>query len=185
MKKITCYTAFYVKEPFKESNLGAKAAHDFCYYSTLRLWSVTDDSFPFKDAHCLTYSVRDDSQWETLRERLHERLRKSKNIILILSKDTKDSRALHEELEYGAKMLGLPIIVVYPDMEPNEIVKDSRLNTQMLQNYWDKLPILNDIMHCVPSFHIPFKKDYIASAISDPDVNVETKKEITKYFYKV
>lgn len=185
MKKITCYTAFYVKEPFKESNLGAKATHDFCYYSTLRLWSVTDDSFPFKDAHDLTYSVRDDSQWDTLKERLHERLRKSSNIILILSKDTNNSKALHEELEYGVKTLGMPVIVAYPDVEPDEIVKESGLNTELLQSYWDRLPIIKDVMQLVPTFHVPFKKDYIASAISDPDVNVETKKEITKYFYNV
>jgi hypothetical protein len=183
MKKIISYTAFYVAEPFNESNLGAKAAHDFCYYSALRLWNATDDAFPFNDAHDLTYNVRDNSQWETLKERLHERLRKSQNIILILSKDTKDSKALHEELEYGVKTLGLPVIIVYPDMEPNKITTEGVLNTKELQTYWDKLPILNDILQLVPTFHVPFKKNYISSAITDPDVNVETKKEITRYFY--
>ena len=104
---------------------------------------------------------------------------------MILSKDTNNSKALHEELEYGVKTLGLPVIVAYPDVEPDEIVKESGLNTELLQSYWDRLPIIKDVMQLVPTFHIPFKKDYIASAISDPDVNVETKKEITKYFYNV
>ncbi len=184
MKKIISYTAFYVNEPFAESNLGAKAAHDFCYYSTLRLWKVTDDAFPFNDAHDLTYNVRDNSQWETLKERLHERLRKSSNIILILSKDTNNSKALHEELEYGVKTLGLPVIVAYPDVEPDEIVKESGLNTELLQSYWERLPIIKDVMQLVPTFHIPFKKNYISSAITDPDVNVDTKEKITRYFYK-
>lgn len=31
------YTAFYVAEPFDESNLGANATPDFCYYNTLIL----------------------------------------------------------------------------------------------------------------------------------------------------
>lgn len=185
MKKVVSYTAFYVEEPFKETNLGAKAAHDFCYYSTLRLWKITDDTFPFNDAHDLTYNVRDDSRWETLKERLHERLRKSQNIILILSEDTKNSRALHEEIEYGVKTLGLPLLIVYPDLEANDITTGGSLNTEILQKYWEKLPILNDVWEQVPTFHIPFRKKYIANAIVDPDVNVETKNNITRFFYNV
>jgi len=52
----------------------------------------------------------------TLKTRLRERLRKSKNIILILSCDPKESRALKEEIEYGGGELGLPIIIVYPEL---------------------------------------------------------------------
>ena len=32
------YSAFYVSEPFSESNLGANSTHDFVYYNMLRLW---------------------------------------------------------------------------------------------------------------------------------------------------
>lgn len=81
------YSAFYVKEPFKETNLGANTAHDFCYYNTLRMWKGQETSFPFVDSHNKTYNVRDDSSWETLQTRLRERLRASKNIVLFLSTD--------------------------------------------------------------------------------------------------
>ena len=47
--------------------------------------------------------------------RLHERLNNSKNIILFLSANTVNSRALREEIDYGINNCGLPIIVVYPD----------------------------------------------------------------------
>ena len=31
MNRTGDYSAFYVNEPFKETNLGANAAYDFCY----------------------------------------------------------------------------------------------------------------------------------------------------------
>lgn len=68
------YAAFYVKEPFSASNLGANATPDFVYYNQLRAWKAQDSTFPFIDAHAKTYNVRDNSQWTTLKQRLHERL---------------------------------------------------------------------------------------------------------------
>ncbi|EWC39946.1 TIR domain-containing protein, partial [Stutzerimonas stutzeri] len=94
------YTAFYVAEPFHPSSLGANATKDFQYYNTLRMWKGADATFPFVDSHDKTYSVRDGSDWEyTLKPRLRERLRNSKNIILILSSITTNSRALREEID--------------------------------------------------------------------------------------
>lgn len=40
------YAAFYVSEPFSESNLGANATPDFLYYNQLRAWKGADSSFP-------------------------------------------------------------------------------------------------------------------------------------------
>jgi len=106
------YCAFYVAEPFHESALGAHATKDFVYYNLLRTWKGSDSSFPFNDSHSKTYSVRDGSNWEsTLRPRLQERLRTSKNVILFLSERTVSSRALIEEIDYGTNSLGLPIII--------------------------------------------------------------------------
>ena len=68
------YSAFYVKTPFDASNLRAYATRDFVYYNQLRAWKGADSSFPFVDAHAKTYNVRDDSSWDTLKKRLHERL---------------------------------------------------------------------------------------------------------------
>ena len=112
------YTAFYVAEPFKESNLGALSSKDFCYYNLLKAWKANDSSFPFNDSHDKTYNVRDDSNWEkTLKPRLHKRIDNSKNMILFLSSYTKNSRALREEIDYAINKKGLPIIVVYPELK--------------------------------------------------------------------
>jgi hypothetical protein len=50
------YTAFYVKEPFSDSNLGANATPDFIYYNQLKAWKANDSSFPFIDAHAKSYN---------------------------------------------------------------------------------------------------------------------------------
>ena len=112
------YAAFYVAEPFNASALGAHATKDFCYYNMLRAWKGKDSSFPFNDSHDKTYNVRDNSDWElTLKPRLRERLRSSKNIVLFLSSNTVSSRALREEIDYGINDQGLPVIVIYPEYD--------------------------------------------------------------------
>ena len=98
------YCAFYVAEPFSPSTLGAHATKDFCYYNLLRSWKGAESNFPFIDSHDKTYNVRDESDWEaTLKPRLRERLRASKNVILFLSSTTVNSRALsHPTLKGSA-----------------------------------------------------------------------------------
>nr|MBF4348788.1 hypothetical protein [Vibrio anguillarum] len=96
------YSAFYVKEPFSETNLGAHSTKDFVSYNLLRAWKGKDASFPFVDSHNKNYNVRDGSDWEqTLKPRLRDRLNKSKNIVLFLSSHTCNSRALREEVDFG------------------------------------------------------------------------------------
>lgn len=119
------YSAFYVKTPFNESNLGANATPDFVYYNQLRAWKGADSSLPFVDAHAKTYNVRDDSSWDTLKRRLHERLDVSKNILLFLSSNTKNSEALREEIDYGINTKRLPVIVIYPEFKENQIYVES------------------------------------------------------------
>lgn len=168
------YSAFYVAEPFNECGLGAYATHDFVYYNMLRAWKGRDPSFPFYDAHQTTYDVRDNSSWETLRERLHLRLRNSKNIILFLSSNTKNSRALHEELDYGINVLGLPVIVIYVDHASNYQIAEGNRPNAMAKREWDRLPVFRDNYHKVPTAHVPLDKSFIERALRDPDFCVQT-----------
>jgi len=55
------YCAFYVSEPFSESNLNAFSTKDFVTYNQLRMWKGKDASFPFVDSHDKNYNVRDGS----------------------------------------------------------------------------------------------------------------------------
>lgn len=180
------YSAFYVKEPFKETNLGANLAKDFVSYNLLRAWKGKDSSFPFNDSHNKNYNVRDGSDWEkTLKPRLRDRINKSKNLVLFLSSSTKSSKALREEIDYGINQKGLPVIVIYPEYtEKSDIINcSSKTFKKQIKDLWDKLPIFRDSMDEVPTLHIPMKQALIKKALNNEGFMVNTKKDADQYFY--
>ena len=182
MNRTGNYSAFYVAEPFNPSNLGACATRDFCYYNTLKMWKAKDSSFPFVDSHDKTYNVRDDSDWEkTLKPRLRERLRCSKNLILFLSSITKNSQALYEEIDYGINTLGLPIIVVYPELSLIHI-GDNLLSN--IVDLWNRLPIFRNSKKEIPVLHVIMRKDDIANALKNRGLMVQSKIEAGDYVLK-
>lgn len=179
------YSAFYVKEPFSESNLGANATKDFVYYNALRMWKGSDNSFPFVDSHDKNYNVRDDSDWEmTLKPRLRGRIRNSKNIILFLSVRTKNSRALREEIDYGVNNQDLPIIVIYPDYSTRESLLNNGSLKQEIKDLWNNLPVFKNSMNQVPTLHIPMNKNFIKSGLENKDFMLMTKIAPDVYIYK-
>ena len=179
------YSAFYVSEPFSESNLGANSTKDFNTYNMFRAWKGVDSTFPFIDSHNKNYNVRDGSDWETtLKPRLHERINNSKNIILILSSITKNSRALREEIDFGINTDGLPVIVVYPEFkEKSDITLDGKKIRKQISDLWDNLPIFRDSMSKVPTIHVPYSKTLIRKALSNEDFMVNSKTSAGIYFY--
>jgi len=181
------YSAFYVESPFNQNNLGASSTHDFVYYNLLKAWKAKDSTFPFNDSHDKNYNVRDNSDWETtLKPRLRERLRNSKNIILFISSITKNSTALREEIDYGINNQGLPVIVIYPDFsEKSDIVSISGNFKKQITDLWDKLPIFRDSMNNVPTIHLPFKQKLIKDALNDSKFMVNTKIDTKRYFYNI
>lgn len=181
------YTAFYVATPFSESNLRAHSTRDFVYYNMLRAWKTCDSDFPFIDSHDKNYNVRDSSDWEmTLKPRLHNRLNKSKNIILFLSSITMNSCALREEIDYGINTLGLPVIVVYPEYKyKTDIVDYSRQKIKpTISRLWDSLPVFRNSMNKVPTIHLPFKKEFILEALKNSDFMIQTKCDPAIYWYE-
>ena len=181
------YSAFYVNEPFAETNLAAHSTKDFVYYNLLRAWKGADSSFPFIDSHNKNYNVRDGSDWEsTLKPRIRDRLNKSKNIVLFLSSITKSSRAIREEIDFGINTNGLPVIIVYPEYSEKSDIINCSSNTikQKIKDLWDKLPIFRNSMGNVPTLHIPNKKSLIKKALEDEDFMVNTKCDSNVYFYK-
>jgi hypothetical protein len=187
MSKINNYSAFYVSEPFSQSALGANATKDFCYYNILKAWKGADSSFPFNNAHDTTYNVRDNSDWElTLKPRLRERLRNSRNIILFLSDYTANSRALREEIDYGINSLELPVIVIYPDLKTKDdiLTGDKKNLNNTVKALWNKLPVFRDSKSNVPVLHIPMNKETIRNALNNVNFRVGSGKESGDYFYK-
>lgn len=187
MNKNYNYCAFYVAEPFNPSSLGANATKDFCYYNILKAWKASDATFPFNNSHDTTYNVRDSSDWETtLKPRLKERLRNSSNIILFLSDNTRNSRALREEIEFGVNSLKLPIIVIYPDLNTKEGLLNSGKTSlnDTVRSLWNKLPIFRDIKLNVPVLHVPMHKKTISNALNNASFRIESNKSPGDYFYK-
>lgn len=180
------YCAFYVSNEGSDSNLQAYGAKDFVYYNMIRAWKGKDISFPFIDSHDKNYNVRDGSDWETtLKPRLRERLRESKNIVLFLSERTKNSKALKEEIDYGINDQGLPVIVVYPDYNSKaSLLKDGSLKKE-IKDLWDNLSIFRDSMDKVPTLHIPMKQDIIKMALEDKELMVNSKIKHGCFYYKV
>ena len=183
MNRINSYSAFYVSEPFDPSSLGAYATHDFCHYQMLKAWKGKDSSFPFYNAHETTYNVRDNSNWEqTLKPRLRERLRNSKNIILFLSSKTKNSRALREEIDYGVNVLKLPIIVVYPEFTTySELLSVNGQFKNEVTQLWDNLPIFRDSKKNIPVLHVPLNKSLLHNALLNKGFTVQSPLESKDY----
>lgn len=177
------YCAFYVSEPFSERNLGASCTRDFVTYNLLRAWEAKDNTFPFIDSHEKNYNVRDGSDWErTLKPRLHQRLNNSKNIILVLSSITKNSRALREEINYGINTKGLPVIVIYPDYNEKSDIANVNGIKKQVKDLWNLLPIFRDSMSNVATLHVPYKKSLIRSALNDTDLMVNTMGNSDAYY---
>lgn len=184
MNRIYNYVAFYVNEPFSASNLGANLAKDFCYYNMLKAWKWANTSFPFFDAHETTYNVRDDSDWEwTLKPRLRTRLSNSKNLILFLSENTNNSRALREEIDYWINTLNLPVIVIYPDFKTKKSLLSNNSLSSNIKLLWDNLPIFRNSKYKVPVLHVPMDKELIRQALNRTDFTVQSPREAGDYFY--
>lgn len=167
------YTAFYVDENQMNKTKVSFFIKDLYYYQLLKSWKQQDNNFPFIDAHGKTYNVRDKSDWEsTLKPRLHERLRMSKNIVLILSEITQQSKALCEEITYGIDVCRLPVIVAYPDFA--FVGHDAQLSDKATE-LWDNLPCFKSRIKDVPTAHIPFKKQHLKQALNDSRFSVHGK----------
>ena len=135
---------------------------DLKYLGILRAWKKSDNiDFNFTDSHKKTYQVRDSSSEETLKSRLEERMRNSKNMLVIISDDTNYDRGLlNWEIQTAQDKYDLPIIVAYAGEQYLP-----RLTDELVE----KLPkvIRGDVMFGGNHYaHIPFTKDRIMRAIN-------------------
>src|SRR4030066_841382 len=108
------YVAFHAQG----TNLPGKTNMD--YYNLMKAWSAkTDDDFTMINSHDKASSVRDSSKKATLRASLQERLRNSKNMVLIIGETTRlDTDWVPFEIEQAVDTYQIPIIAVYSDCGP-------------------------------------------------------------------
>jgi hypothetical protein len=149
---------------------------DIKYYNLMKAWSAKkDDDFSMINSHEKTCAVRDNSLKETLRNRLKERLRNSKQMVLIIGKTTRnDNDWVPFEIEYAVDVCNLPLIIVYPDYE--YIMKPA-----LLSHLW---PVkLKERIESgkVKAIHIPFKKEPLIDAMGQFDCNTKPNTSLSYY----
>lgn len=145
------------------------AESDLKYYGLLLNWNK-DNNFElnFSNSHAKTYRVLADSLKETLQNRLMDRMRNSKHMLLILTENSSWNRGLlNFEIEKAIDFYEIPIIAAYTNF--NFIL--NTVDTNILSKYWPdalKKRIKNNTAKVL---HIPFKEKVIDHAIKSYDVH--------------
>lgn len=148
------YVAFHAQG----TNLPGKS--DMDYYNLMKAWSAkTDDDFSMINSHDKASSVRDSSKRATLRASLQERLRNSKNMVLIIGVTTRlDTDWVPFEIEQAIDVYEIPVIAAYPDYGP--ILEPAKVSP-----LWPKALADRIKRKTARVIHIPFKKAPLLDAI--------------------
>jgi hypothetical protein len=133
---------------------------DFKYYSIIQAWDAHKSiDFKFTNSHEKTDAVRDTSKLATLKARIQERLRASKNMVVVLSSKTRKSGSmLSYEIEQAIDDYDLPLIVAYVELQ---VVLQPRL----LSGYWPNALSSRIEKSKGKIIHIPFDKSPLMDAI--------------------
>lgn len=162
MNRTGTYVAF---DGLGESN---PTKSDFRYYATLQAWTAHKNiEFNFVNSHDKTYAVRDTSSKATLYARIRQRLSASKNMFVIISKDTRyTGSALSYEIEQALDVYRIPLIIAYPNYS-------GIWNVDELSDMWPKALADRINRPGVEVLHIAFAKEPILDAINRFTVNGE------------
>ena len=135
----------------------------------LQAWNANKRiDFKITNSHEKTYAVRDSSKKATLYARIQERLRASKNMLVVISKDTRKSGSvLSYEIGQAIDVYKIPLIIAYPDFSAIWGV-DSDLSVM-----WPTALLSRIDGAGVEAIHIAFKKEPILDSIERFTVNGE------------
>lgn len=150
---------------------------DFRYYATLQAWNENKNiEFKLTNSHEKTAAVRDTSSRATLFSRIQERFRYSKNMLIIISKDTRfTGSVLSYEIEQAVDTYQIPLIIAYPGYS-------AICDVDALSNLWPKTLAERIDNPGVEAIHIAFKKEPIFDAISRFYVNGENLSNGKNYY---
>lgn len=152
---------------------------DIKYYDLLKAWDKNKAiDFSFPDSHAKTYAVRDSSSIDTLHDRLRERLRKSKIMLLIITQNTtKTPSVLDWEIREAVYTYKLPIVVAYTFH--HGFLPDPSLYS----NKWPAAFVEAVHNKALTSIHMPFEYKPIWDAISKYGVNQPFPHLLTYYIH--
>ena len=134
---------------------------DIDYYNLLKAWDANKNhNFQIINSHEKAFAVQDSSKKETLRASLLERLRNSKNMVLIIGRTTKlDTDWVPFEIQKASDKYRIPIIAAYT------FIQSPIRNPKALSSYWPtalKFRIEHGLANVI---HIPFKQAPLYDAI--------------------
>jgi antiphage defense system Thoeris ThsB-like protein len=133
---------------------------DFKYYAILQRWSAGKNfEFKYVDSHDKVYSVLDTSKLTTLQASIRRRLSNSKQMVVILSDETRKSGSLLSyEIEQAVDNYEIPLIIAHTGYDG--IHSGTALSTR-----WP-IALMNRINNgTARAIHIPFKQAAILDAI--------------------
>lgn len=134
---------------------------DIDYYNLLCAWDANKHhEFKLVNSHEKASAVRDDSKRATLRASLLERLRNSRNMVLIIGNTTRlDTDWVPFEIEKAVDAYGLPIICAYTG------VSTAIRNPIALSGYWPLALKTRIEGKTASAIHVPFKQAPLYTAI--------------------
>lgn len=150
------YVAFHANG----TNIPGKS--DIDYYNLMKAWTAkTDDEFTMNNSHDKASAVRDSSKKATLQASILERLRNSKNMVLIIGETTLlDDDWVPFEIGKAVDAYQIPIIAAYTGYG-----KPIR-NPSALSALWPSALATRIKNGTANVIHIPFKKAALLDAIS-------------------
>jgi hypothetical protein len=133
---------------------------DIKYYNLMKAWTQkTDDDFTMINSHDKASSVRDSSKKTTLKNSLQERLRNSKNMVLIIGQTTRfDTDWVPFEIEQAVDSYEIPIIAAYTGYDFIGLPGQH-------SGLWPAALAARINNGSAKVIHVPFKKEPIKSAI--------------------
>lgn len=139
---------------------------DFKYYATVQGWDAARGiDFKFVNSHEKASAVRDTSKLETLKASIRQRLAASKNMVVIISSDTRKSGSmLSYEIEKAVDQCEIPLIIAYTGY-------NSILNPKSHADKWPTALKTRFDNGSANAIHVPFRKDAIFDAIGQFTVN--------------
>lgn len=144
------------------------AKSDFRYYATVQGWDAASGiEFKFANSHDKASAVRDTSKLTTLKASIQQRLAASKNMVVIVSPDTRKSGSLLSwEIQRAVDYYELPLIIAYTGYS-------SVLNPASHSDAWPTSLSTRLNNKTASAIHIPFKKDAVFESIRRFTVNGE------------
>ena len=151
---------------FHAAGMSDPTASDIKYYNLMRAWKeLKDAEFSFINSHEKAAAVSDSSSRQRLRDVLAERLRNSRNMVLILGKTTRfDADWVPFEISYAIDTCKIPIIATYPAYACIRA-------PWSLKSAWPAAlanRIRSETAHVI---HVPFKQAVLVDAIGQFDHN--------------